>query len=315
MKDGWQAAQIGGVPQWLSVRGSDVRAPVLLYLHGGPGGSEYGPRRKYLARLERRWRVVEWEQRGAGRSYRGDETRATLTFARLVLDGVEVVDWARRALGVERIVLVGHSFGTVLGVAIAQRVPERLRAYVGVSQVVDWAAQETHGYDFALSEARRRDDTKAVRSLERIGRPVDGAYAIGVRGVEIQRRWLGTFGGIAPSPSFLLRWVLSTMTVRDYPIAAKLGYSRAMRRSMELLWSELGREIDLVRTAPSLSLPVQLFHGRSDHITPLELVERWYKRLAAPSKRLEVVDGAGHLVPFETPDRFIDFLEPLRDAP
>jgi pimeloyl-ACP methyl ester carboxylesterase len=93
MKTGWRNIAIGGVQQWVSVRGDDPSAPVLLFLHGGPGGSEYGPRHKYLRALERRWRVVDWDQRGAGRSFRGNEDATVLTLDRLVLDGVELVEW------------------------------------------------------------------------------------------------------------------------------------------------------------------------------------------------------------------------------
>jgi proline iminopeptidase len=197
MKTGWRDVAIGGVQQWVSVRGEDPSAPVLLFLHGGPGGSEYGPRRKYLRALERRWRVVDWEQRGAGRSFRGDEDATVLTLDRLVLDGVELVEWICNELAVERVVLVGHSFGTVLGVLMSQKAAGRIGAYVGAAQVVQWAVQEELGYDWALAEARRQGKARAFDALERLGRPAHGMYAAGVRSVEAQRRWLGSLGGVS----------------------------------------------------------------------------------------------------------------------
>src|SRR5690242_7987505 len=102
VENGWHEVEIGKISQWISVRGC-AGAPVLLYLHGGPGASEFGPRRKFLSELEKRWRVVEWEQRGAGLSYRGDEDARSLNAERLVLDGLEVVEWACDALAVERV--------------------------------------------------------------------------------------------------------------------------------------------------------------------------------------------------------------------
>jgi pimeloyl-ACP methyl ester carboxylesterase len=299
--------EIRKVEQWISVRGNDS-APVLVFLHGGPGGSEFGPRRKFLRKLEELFRLVEWEQRGAGRSYRGDEV---LTFDELVADGREVVEWACRELDVERVVLVGHSFGTVLGVRITQELPARISAYVGTGQVTRWAAQEERGYEWALSEARRRGHTKALRSLTRLGPPIDGMYAMGVRGVEIERRWVGSLGGVTSDPAFLFRWVASIYTCFDYPLSAKVRYLAAMRRSMALLWPELVRRIDLVRDATSLDVPVHLFAGRTDHLTPVELMEDWLAVLDAPSKRLEIVEDAGHLNLYERPARFIEFLEPL----
>ena len=127
MRQGWQELTIGGVPQWVSLRGA-TGAPVLLFLHGGPGASEYGARRRYLRGLEQSWRVVDWEQRGAGRSFRGEDEPLDLDL--LIGDGTALVERLCADLGVDEVTLVGHSFGTVLGVEIALRVPRRIGAYV-----------------------------------------------------------------------------------------------------------------------------------------------------------------------------------------
>jgi pimeloyl-ACP methyl ester carboxylesterase len=272
----------------------------------------YGPRRKYLRALEQRWRVVDWDQRGAGRSFVGDEDATVLTLERLVLDGLELVEWLCGELGVERVVLVGHSFGSVLGVLMAQKVPVRFAAYVGAAQVVRWAVQEELGYDWALAEARRVGKAAAVEALEGLGRPVQGSYATGVRGLETERRWLARLGGVSGDPAFATRFVLSSFTCGDYPWMAKLRYVRAMRRSLKCLWAGLGRRIDLMRDVKGLDVPVVLFAGRRDHITDLSLIEPWYASLEAPRKYLEVVDDAGHLAPFEAPGRFQSSLETVR---
>ncbi|HEY3447630.1 MAG TPA: alpha/beta hydrolase [Myxococcales bacterium] len=301
------------MPQWISVRGpQSASAPVLLFLHGGPGGAEYGPRRKYLRSLEQDWLVVDWDQRGAGRSFRGDETASTLSLDRLVDDANELVGWLCRETGREKVTVVGHSFGTVLGVLLAQRAPERLAAYVGTAQVVNWALQEERSYDWTLAEARRRGHSKAVAALETLGRPAQGAYAVGVSGVEVQRRWLGTFGGVSADPRFLMRWALSILTCGSYPLRAKLRFTKGMARSMELIWPELGRRIDFARDVPRLDVPVFVFAGRTDHITDLAQIEGWFAALQAPAKRLEIVDQAGHLNLFEAPERFRAFLESTR---
>lgn len=307
MHDGWHRVEMGKVQQWISVRGN-ASAPVLLFLHGGPGASEFGPRRRFLRELEELFRVVEWEQRGAGRSYVGGEA---FDFEQLVADGREVLEWTRRELRVERVVVVGHSFGTVLGVRLAQEVPERIAAYVGAGQVVRWAVQEERGYEWALAQARRRGHARALRALERLGPPVDGMYSVGVRGVEIQRRWLGTLGGVTFDRAFFWRFLSSIYTCRDYSLSAKLRYLTAMRQSMMLMWPDLCRRVDLVRDATKLAVPVHLFAGRGDRITPVELVEDWMRVLDAPSKRLEIVGDAGHLNLYECPARFTAFLQPL----
>ena len=313
MKPGWNEVELNGARQWVSLRG-DPGAPTLLFLHGGPGGAEYGPRRHYLGDLERRWHVVDWDQRGAGRSFRGDESAATLSLDILVADGLELVDRLRSESGGRPLVLAGHSFGTVLGVLIASRAPSQLAAYVGAAQVVDWGLQEERSYDWVLSEARLANHAKAVAALEEIGRPVRGRYAGGTHSVEVQRRWLGSLGGVSGDPAFLMRWVRTILLAGDYPITTKLRFSKGMARSMDLVWTELGERIEFSHQVTQLGVPVHLFAGDRDRITDLAQVTPWFDALQAPSKRLEVVEGVGHLGLFEAPGRFIEFMGEVRDA-
>lgn len=309
---GWNQVPLGGVDQWVSLRG-DLDSPLLVWLHGGPGGAEFGARRHYLRGLERRWLVADWEQRGAGRSFRGDETAATLSLDRLVSDAVELVELLCQELGRERVVLCGHSFGTALGVLAAARAPRRIAAWVGSAQVVNWALQEERSYRWALEEAKRRGARRAVAALEQIGEPCEGAYASGRVGTETQRRYLGAMGGLSQPPGLLLRWVLSLLLAGDYPLRAKLRYTKGMARSMDLIWPELGRRVDFVRDVRRLEMPVHVFQGDADRITDLAQVRAWLDVLDAPSKRLEVVPGAAHLGPFEQPERFAQFLEAVRE--
>jgi pimeloyl-ACP methyl ester carboxylesterase len=313
MRTGWNEIELNGVPQWVSLRG-DPGAPILLFLHGGPGGAEFGPRRHYLRALEAQWRVVDWDQRGSGRSYRGDETAETLSLASLVHDGLALVDRLVEEGHGRPVALAGHSFGTALGVLIARAAPERIAAYIGASQVVDWGIQEERSYDWVLAEARRVGNTKAVAALESIGRPVQGMYAGGIEGVGVQRRWLGSLGGVTGDPGFLTRWMLTIITAGDYPVTTKLRFSKGMSRSMELIWPELGEQVVFSRDVHSLAVPVHLFAGDRDRITGLDQVRPWFDRLDAPLKRLEVVEGVGHLNLFEAPDRFVTFVDGVRAA-
>ena len=313
MRDGWNEIQLNGVHQWVSMRGGPG-APTLLFLHGGPGGAEFGPRRHYLGGLEKTWRVVDWDQRGAGRSFRGDETAATLSLDILVADGLALVERLRTESGGRPLVLAGHSFGTVLGVLMATRAPEQLAAYVGAAQVVDWALQEERSYDWALAEARRVGNTKAVAALEAIGRPVGGLYAGGRSSVEQQRRHLGSLGGVSGDPKFLTRWLLSIVLIWGYPFMTKMRFTQGMARSMDLVWPELCARVHFSRDVPSLTVPVHLFAGDRDRITTLDQIQPWYERLEAPAKRLEVVAGVGHLNLFEAPDRFTAFMAGVRET-
>jgi pimeloyl-ACP methyl ester carboxylesterase len=311
LQTGWNEIDLNGAPQWVSLRG-DREAPILLFLHGGPGGAEYGPRRHYLGALEETWYVVDWDQRGAGRSYRGDETADTLSIDGLVKDGLALVDRLRAERPGRPIVVAGHSFGTVLGVLMAIRAPERIDAYVGASQVVNWALQESRSYQWALAEAERSENAKATAALLAIGPPEGGVYPGGRTSVEVQRRWLGALGGVTGDTRFLTRWTLSILLARDYPLGAKRRFTKGLARSMDLVWPELGERIDFHRDVKSLRVPLHIFAGDQDRITDLGQIEDWLAHLEAPTKRLEVVKGVGHLNLFEAPQRFVDFLSGVR---
>ncbi len=298
MRAGWNEIELNGRRQWVSVRGAE-QAPLLLFLHGGPGASEFPQHRRYLGELERDWLVVDWDQPGAGRSYRGDETSETLSLETLVDDGSALVNLLAGDSGDRPLVLVGHSFGTVLGVRIADRTSQHLAAYVGAAQVVNWALQEERSYDWALAEARRTANHKAEEALALIGRPVQGQYGTGTKGVTTQRRWLGALGGVAADPRFVSRWALSIFSSPGYPLSAKLRYLKAMEKSMDIIWPHLCAEVDFAREATTLAVPVHLFAGRQDRITDLAQIEEWFEMLESPDKRLEVVDGAGHLNLYE----------------
>jgi pimeloyl-ACP methyl ester carboxylesterase len=313
VRAGWNDIELNGRRQWVSLRGA-VHAPLLLFVHGGPGASEFPQRRRYLRDLERDWLVADWDQPGAGRSYRGDETSQTLSLETLVDDGAALVQRLAGDFGEQPVVLVGHSFGTVLGVRIAVRTSQHLAAYVGASQVVNWALQEERSFDWALQEARRTGNHKAEESLERIRRPIAGQYETGTDGVKTQRRWLGTLGGVAVDPRFVARWALSVFTRGGYPLAAKLHYLKAMDRSMDLIWPQLCEDVDLRRDVPALAQPVHLFAGRQDRITDLAQIQEWITALQAPTKRLVVVDRAGHLNLYEQPGRFVTFMDEVRSS-
>jgi len=310
MRTGWNEIVLNGSRQWVSLRGASA-SPPLVFLHGGPGGSEFAQRRRYLGDLERDWLVVDWDQPGAGRSYRGDETEATLTVESLVADGTALVELMAARHG-RPVVVVGHSFGTVLGARIAQRTPDSVAAYVGASQVVNWALQEERSYDWALAEARRTGHTKAESALGGLGRPTGGQYAGGITAVETQRRWLGTLGGLAVDPKFVGLWALSMLTSGGYPLGAKLHYLKAMNTSMNLLWPTLCETVDLRRDLTSLPVPVHLFAGARDRITDLAQIQEWFDLLNCPSKQLQILKDAAHLNLYEQPAHFLAFMNQVR---
>ena len=161
--------KLGGVDQWVMIRGESLANPPLIMLHGGPGWSETGFFRYFNAPLEKSFTVVYWDQRGAGKSFDRNIPRSSMTAEQFISDLDELVEAVRKRLSKTKVAIFGHSWGSVLGVLYAARFPEKVAAYVGCGQIGDWAAAESASYAFALSEAQRRGNRRAVRKLRAIG--------------------------------------------------------------------------------------------------------------------------------------------------
>ena len=160
---------IGGVEQRLWFRGVSVDQPAVILLHGGPGASEAALFRHFNADLERAFLMIYWEQRGAGRSYRRSIPPESMTIDQFVRDLDEVVELVRRRFHKDRVVLLGHSWGSAIGLLYAARHPEKVAAYVGIGQVADMPEGERLSYEFALAEARERGHRDGMRVLLGVG--------------------------------------------------------------------------------------------------------------------------------------------------
>ena len=194
--------RLGGVDQWVMIRGRSVENPLLIILHGGPGSSETALFRCFNAALEQAFTVVYWDQRGAGRSFSNSIPAASMNVDCFVGDLNELTDRLLARFGKRRVVILGHSWGSALGIVYATRFPAKVAAYVGVGQVADMAASEAASYAFALARAEGRGHRKAIKQLRAIGPPPHSMKAIGT-----ERRWLMAVGGAFRPYLSLLRLV------------------------------------------------------------------------------------------------------------
>jgi proline iminopeptidase len=290
-------ATIGGVQQRLWFRGRDRQAPALIFLHAGPGVSEAPLFRQYDGGLEQRFLVVYWEQRGAGRSYASDIPPQSMTIAQFLDDLDEVVELVRHRFGQDAVVLVGHSWGTVLGTIYAQQHPEKVAVYVGVGQLGDIRESARLSYEYALAQAGQRRDRRAAEEIRAIGpqpRTADDALAM--------HEWVERFGGSfygELSTGALIR----AMLMSDEAGLADLWYLRqGSRFSIERLWPELS-ELDL-RRYRSFAVPVFFLLGRHDWQMPAQSSADYFDSIDAPCKRLVWFEHSAHYPPFEEPEKF-----------
>ncbi len=295
--------RLGGIEQWVLIRGQDVRKPVLLFLHGGPGFPAM-PFSHTDAALERDFVVVQWDQRAAGKSYTWAIPDDSMRVAQFVSDAHELVQWLQRRLGVRKVYLVAHSWGSLFGAQLVAQHPELFVAYVGIGQLVDLRATEQVRYQYALDAAHRENNKEAGADLERIGRPPHSA-----EDHEFMEKWVNYYSERehpSVSPSRMVRLALSSpayswIDLCKIPLGA--------RYSTQRLWKEIFYETNLFRQAPRLDVPVYFFLGRHDRVVTWEVVQRYYDALDAPrGKQLIWFEDSGHWPQFEEPQKYRDTL-------
>jgi pimeloyl-ACP methyl ester carboxylesterase len=293
-----QYVSIGGIEQWVTIRGYDRHNPVLLFVHGGPGDVTNPWTFAMFAPWERRFTVVQWDQRGSGRTLRrsGPEVAPTLTVDRMIQDGLELTEYLRKHLGKDKVIVVCHSFGSILGLGMVRARPDLFYAYVGTGQVAD----ETHNYAVAyqalLDKARATGNQQAIADLTRVGKP---PYKTG-EGYAVQRRWANAFEG---ADEFLpgtygLTLVAPGSSVEDIDDAADgqlLSADRLVPQTSALGPNELGL---------TFSIPVFIFQGAEDFTTPTDLARRYEHTIKAPQKAFVAIPG-GHFAVFMHSNEFL----------
>jgi pimeloyl-ACP methyl ester carboxylesterase len=289
--------RLGGLDQWVMIRGESVANPPLIMLHGGPGLSETGFLRHFNAPLERSFTVVYWDQRGAGKSFGRNIPQSSMTVEQFISDLDELVDAVGQRLGSTRVAVFGHSWGSALGVLYAARFPEKVAAYVGSGQVGDWAAGESASYEFALAEAQRLGKRKAVKKLRAIGPPPHTAESLWTQRMLLSR----LEGGMGVKAMWKLgRAVLAGQESSIFDLPSTMS---GFRFSLSAMWTEVSR-LNLIQLAPALEMPVFFLLGRRDHWVPAEISVAYIDALTAPSKQVIWFERSGHEPFVDEPAKF-----------
>lgn len=301
-----EAVRIGGIEQWVSVRGMDKRNPVLLFLHGGPGYISIPMSWWFTRGWEEYFTVVQWDQRGAGKTLLMNGRAAlapTMNLERMVADALEMVSWVSRELGKDKLFVLGHSWGSYLGLEVAKRRPGSLHAYIGVGQITDAPESERRGWQFAFDGARRTGNAKAVRELQAIAPYFAPGHPSPLKDLYLQRRWLEYYGGsMAHRRGSDAESNLSELSP-DYTDAEIAHIWDGNEFSEHFL---LRQVLNLDESATrQLDCPLIVCAGRHDFVVNAELAAKWCADVRAPFKQLVWFENAGHLVMTEEPGKFL----------
>ncbi len=290
---------LGGIEQYISIRGEDRDNPVILFLHGGPGDATnpwgylaFRPWLKYFT-------VVQWDQRGAGRTLHksGPGIAATITIERLTQDGIELADELRKSLRKDKVILVGHSWGSTLGLFMAKARPDLFYAFVGTGQVADATRNYAVAYEELLKKARALQDHTAIEELRAIGPP---PYPDS-RGWAIQRKWSNFF---EHADLFINAMFGAALSAPGYTLADIGDWWDGQDLSGQQLIPQTSK-LDSRALGGQFAIPVYVIQGAEDFTAPTRLAKEFVASIRAPHKEFVTIPGAGHFAVFMKSDEFL----------
>jgi proline iminopeptidase len=301
-----QTVRIGGIDQWVSIRGRDTRNPVVLVIDGGPGyvlmpGSWWTSRD-----WEEYFTVVHWDQRGTGKTLLINEPAKlapTMTLAQSVADAEEMVGWLRHEFGKRKIFVLAHSAGTYVGMQLALRHPDWLYAYIGVGQMANMPESERRGWAFAMDAARRSRNAKAIHQLKSIAPYFAPGHPNPLKDLYLERKWVGYFGGVmAYRHDNDADSDLAKLSPDYTPEELRHIYDGNRFAERFLLADLIDGDWSVIRT---FRCPLFLFEGRHDYNANSEVAWEWFQKVQAPAKGFVWFEESGHMPMTEEPAKFV----------
>lgn len=306
---------IGGLKQWISVRGENIENPLLLIIHGGPGVSMM-PYSSIFHSLESHFTIVQWDQRGTGKTYAANKKSLfinTITIEQMQSDTLEVVNYLRHRFKKEKIFVLGHSWGSALGLKLVQDHPELLYAYIGVGQFINMKINEKTGYENALKAAHEINNKKSIKALENLPSFQKNALNdLTMKEFMVLRKWQFRLNKMSIKKSSFLSIIINALSAPEYSF---LDYFSLIRGLLILSKSKtLFTEIMNIALEgkTDISTPVFIFGGRKDPITPSLPVYDYFKKICAPYKEYTWFENSGHNLFFEETDKFMKCLNDIK---
>jgi pimeloyl-ACP methyl ester carboxylesterase len=279
--DKFEIITIGGIKQYVRIKGKDSSKPLLLFLHGGPGSSVLNKADHMTGKLQQQFVVVHWDQRETGETLRLNKSSQPLTLRLFYDDTHDLIDSLLKRFQRPKLYLAGYSWGSALGFHIADKYPGLLYAYIGISPVINqWESEKT-----ALEMMRQRMGKKAQKELAIVKIPFENAEQL-----YYHRKWLYRFDGqkllsLTLPKSFVLAWGVTWFNV----------------------WSE-SCTINLFESLRVINCPVYFFAGEKDYQTNHSITQEYFSKVSAPKKDLFLFTDAGHGLPETDPGLFQDII-------
>lgn len=298
-----KAVLLNGKKEWISIRGYNIKNPVLLFLEGGPGQSRLVSLRKNLSQLEQYFVVVNWEQPGTGKSY-NSISQNNLVIDTYIQDGIALIKYLCEEFNNEKVFIAGESWGSVLGIFLVSKIPEKIKVFIGIGQIIDFIKSELWKYGKALDIANTRNDYKKIKKLELIGKPPYYGSDVIWKGANYTK-YLLEFMNKDPYIYNKKGSKLQDIFSAEFNLCDKINYIKGNFITFSNVYPQL-YDINLRNGYTNLRVPIYFFIGRHDITIPISLLESYFEELKAPSKKIIWFENSGQSPWINENQRFID---------
>ena len=299
--------ETGGVKQGFFIRSENPENPVILFLHGGPGSPELAILYPFetTERLEKYFTVCYWDQRGAGMSYNKSVNTTSMTVDQLIEDTHHMTELLKKRFNKDKIYLMGHSWGTYLGIKTIEKYPENYIAFIGIGQVSNQLESERIAYNYMVSHAKETDDKSALKKLKKFDVNATDfpslKYLLSVRSLLMNKYKIGIMHDDEFSVAGLIKNLLS---FRGYTISEKLFFFKGSMFSLTNLWHYV-EEDNLMESSTKFRVPVYIIHGKYDYQVSHTLSKKYFEKIEAPSKAFYTFENSAHSPNSEEPEKFV----------
>ena len=303
--------EINGIKQGFFLRSENPENPVILFLHGGPGSPELALFYRYeiLERLEKYFTVCYWDQRGAGMSFNNSIKPAAMTLEHMIEDTRQITEYLKHRFNQEKIFLLGHSWGTVLGIKTIKKHPENYAAYIGIGQVSNPQKSEKLSYDYMLHHAMEINDKQAVKKLKKFNSNSPDFPTMNYI-ITVRSQLMNKYGIGITRENFRAASEKNVLFFKGYTLSEKIKYFQGMLFSVKHLWNSAISD-NLFESSISFQTPVYIIHGKYDYQVSYTLSREYFEIIKAPDKSFFTFEKSAHSPNIEEPEKFIQIVRQI----
>lgn len=279
---------LNGIKQYILATGNE-NGPLMLFLHGGPGVSQSGFIRKYQSKLEKNFLVVNWDQRGAGKSNTKIFSKDELKINNIVNDAISLIEILRDRFKKNRIYLIGHSFGSLIGIILSQKIPQYIKAYISIGQVVNINEGDKFIYKILLKKVNNENYQKGIKILKHIGKPPYKTQDSINKLNKLIQKYKGDVFRFSK-----ISFMLKSISFKYYNLFDWVKFLCGIVISNRYMYSEMAA-INLFNVNNKFEIPIYFCCGDNDYHTPSKIIEEYYNFINAPKKAIYKFKSSAHM--------------------